>query len=286
MAGTDLAGRAVAITGGGRGIGRALAEACLRAGMRVAIADLDRGLSERTAAEIGGGTVGFGLDVRDRAAFAAFLEGVEERLGALEVLVNNAGVFHLGRFDREDPEETERQVAVNLTAVLHGSRLALDRFLPRGSGHLVNIASSAGLVGTAGAVTYSATKHGVVGLTRALRGELRNTGVRTTVVMPGIVRTEMIEGFAVPPVMRTIEPADLADAVIDAMRTGREEVIVPRETTPLAKLFGVLPPRPSDGLKRVLRLDRVMLDADRGKHDAYEARFEAEHRRASSGAEN
>lgn len=276
----DLAGRVVAITGGGRGIGRALADACERAGMAVAIGDLDRGLSERAAADVGGGTIGLGLDVRDRHGFVAFLDAVEERLGPLDVLVNNAGIFHLGRFHQEDPEETERQVAVNLTAVLQGTRLALERFLPRDRGHIVNVASSAGLVGVAGAVTYSATKHGVVGLTRALRGELHGTGVRATVVMPGIVRTEMVKGYALPATLRTIEPAALADAVVDAMRTGREEVIAPRETTPLAKLIGALPARTSDRLQRALRVDRVMLDADRSEHDTYEDRVEADYRRS------
>lgn len=270
MPDTDLTGRVVAITGGARGIGREIAVACVGAGMRVAIGDLDPAGTEQAAAEIGAGTLGLPVDVRDRDGLASFLDEVESRLGPLDVVVNNAGIFHLGRFTEESPEDTERQVAVNLLGVLHGSRLALDHFGPRGSGHLVNIASSAGLVPTAGAGTYSATKHGVVGLTRALRAELRGSGIRTTVVMPGVIRTRMIGGFAVPGVIRTVEPSVLAEAIVSALRTGRPEVVVPPETTGVAKLLGVLPPRASDALKRALGLDRVMLDADRAQRDAYE----------------
>ena len=140
---TGLSGRTIAITGAARGIGHATARAAAAAGMRVAIGDLDGELSERAAAELAGEAVGLELDVRDRDAFAAFLDEVERRLGPIDVLVNNAGVLHLGEFAAEQPEQTERQIAINLTAVLHGSRLALDRFRPRDRGHLVNVASSA-----------------------------------------------------------------------------------------------------------------------------------------------
>src|SRR4051812_46888597 len=133
----------IAITGAARGIGRATAEACVRAGHRVAIADLDLALTQRTAREIG--AEAFQVDVRDRDAFDAFLAGAEERLGPLDALVNNAGVFFLGPYAEEPPEHTVRMVEVNVLGVMHGTRLALDRFLPRGRGHIVNIASSAGL---------------------------------------------------------------------------------------------------------------------------------------------
>jgi short-subunit dehydrogenase len=248
--------------------------------MRVAIADLDLGLTEQAAREIGAEP--FEADVRDRHAFAAFLDGAEERLGPLDALVNNAGIFHLGPFAEEEPEHTVRQVEVNVLGVMHGTRLALDRFLPRGRGHIVNIASSAGLVASAGGATYSATKHAVVGLTRALRSELRGTGVRTTVVMPGIINTDMIGGFDVPPGVRTVGPEMVAETIVGALRTGRSEIIVPRETTVLARLVAVLPPRAADAFKRATKIDRILADADRSQRAAYERRLESESPRLGS----
>jgi short-subunit dehydrogenase len=244
--------------------------------MRVAVGDLDPALSDSAASEIGGGALGLGLDVRDREGFGAFLEAAERELGPLDALVNNAGVFHMGRFDEEDPAETERQLAVNLHAVIEGTRLALARFLPRGDGHIVNIASSAGEVGVAGAATYSATKHGVVGFTRALRRELHGSGVRTTIVKPGVIRTEMISGYASARGARMIEPAAVGKAIVRALRTGRTEVFVPPELAIMARVLHLLPPRGADAYQRALRIDRVMLDADQAAHEAYERRFVAE----------
>src|SRR3954451_12307287 len=110
----------IAITGGARGIGRATAEACIRAGWRVAIADLDPSLTEQTATALGAAP--FTADVRDRDAFAASGDGAEERLGLLDALVNNAGIFLLGPFAEEDPRHTVRMVEVNVLGVMNGTR--------------------------------------------------------------------------------------------------------------------------------------------------------------------
>jgi NAD(P)-dependent dehydrogenase (short-subunit alcohol dehydrogenase family) len=265
----------VAITGGARGIGRATAQACLRAGHRVAIADLDRQLTESAASELGGGTVGFAVDVRERDSFSEFLDGAEAALGPLDALVNNAGVLFIGHFADEDPARTRQTVEVNLLGVMIGSQLALQRFLPRGNGHIINLASSAGQVAIAGGATYAATKHAVVGLTRALRAETRGTGVRTTVVMPGVARTEMIGGFASARGARIVEASDIGAAIVDALRTGRPEVFVPREIGLAAHLIAGLPPRGSDLMKRLLRADGVMSDADMSARADYERRARA-----------
>lgn len=262
----------VAITGGARGIGRATAEAAVRAGHRVAIADLDGALAESAAREIGTQAAGFAADVRDRDSFTAFLDGAEDRFGPLDALVNNAGVAFLGAFAEEEPGRTRQTVEVNLLGVLTGSRLALDRFLPRGRGHIVNLASSAGQIAPAHGATYAATKHGVVGFTRALRAEMRGTGVRTTIVMPGVIRTEMIGGFAKARATRTVEPSAVGEAIVDALRTGRPELFTPRELGPVARLIAGLPPRASDALKRLVGADDVMTNADRSARADYERR--------------
>jgi short-subunit dehydrogenase len=152
-----------------------------------------------------------------------------------------------------------------------GSQLALQRFLPRRRGHIVNLASSAGQIGVPGGATYSATKHGVVGFTRALRAEARGTGVRTTIVMR-VIRTEMTGGFANARGTRVLEPSAVGEAIVGALRTGRAEVFVPRELGPLARLIAGLPPRPSDLLKRGLGADVVMVDADMSARAGYERR--------------
>jgi NAD(P)-dependent dehydrogenase (short-subunit alcohol dehydrogenase family) len=240
--------------------------------MRVAIADLDHELARAAAQEIGRDTAGFSLDVRDRDHFMAFLDAAEDVLGSLDALVNNAGVLFLGPFAAEDPARMRQAVDVNLVGVMTGSQLALQRFLPRGRGHIVNVASSAGLAGVAGGATYSATKHGVVGLTRALRAEARGTGVRTTIVIPGVVRTEMIGGFSAVRGTRVLDPSAVGESIAKALRTGRPALIVPRELGPVARLVAGLPPRGSDLLKRLLRADDVMAKADTAARGDYERR--------------
>ena len=117
-------GKVVAITGGARGIGRSTAEALVREGAKVAIGDLDAELAEQVAGEIGGGTVGLPLDVTERESFAAFLDGVEERLGPVDVLINNAGIMPLGDFAEEDDATTIRIIDINVHGVLTGTKLA------------------------------------------------------------------------------------------------------------------------------------------------------------------
>ena len=123
----SLAGRVVAITGGARGIGRATAAALVARGARVAIGDIDGPLAEKTAAELGAGTLGLPLDVTSRASFAAFLDQVEDRLGPLDILVNNAGIMPIGPFAQETDATARRMVDINVHGVIYGSKLALER---------------------------------------------------------------------------------------------------------------------------------------------------------------
>src|SRR5205807_1728927 len=191
----SLAGRVVAITGGGRGIGRATAAALIAEGARVAIGDIEAQLAERTAEELGRGTIGLPLDVTDRDSFSVFLDEVENRLGPLDVLINNAGIMPIGPFVDETDACAKRMIDINLHGVMFGSKLAIERFTRRRRGHLVQIASAAGKMGFAGGATYCATKHAVVGLSESLRSELRGTGIDVSVVMPVVVNTELGSGL-------------------------------------------------------------------------------------------
>jgi NAD(P)-dependent dehydrogenase (short-subunit alcohol dehydrogenase family) len=190
----SLDGQVVAITGGGRGIGRATAAALIAKGARVAIGDIDAPLAERTASELGSGAIGLPLDVTDKASFTEFLDQVESRLGPLDVLINNAGIMPVGPFVDEADPATKKLIDINVMGVIIGSRLALQRFRPRGRGHIVQLASIAGKGGFPGGATYCATKHAVVGLTEAMRAELRGSGVEVHQVLPIGVNTELYSG--------------------------------------------------------------------------------------------
>jgi NADP-dependent 3-hydroxy acid dehydrogenase YdfG len=272
-----LAGETVAVTGGGRGIGRATAQALARKGMRVAIGDLDLEAARETAGEIGPTAVALELDVTDRDSFAAFLDGVEEELGPVDVLINNAGIMPVGRFVDEDDLTARRMVDINLHGVILGMKLALERMLPRGRGHIVNISSQAGKFGTPGGATYSATKHAVVGLTEAVRGEVRLMGadIQLSYVMPSVVNTELGGGLGQVRGMKNLQPTDVADAIVGALQYGIVDVWVPKSAKRTHTLGGLLPRRISESVARAMKADRVLAEADTEARRAYELRASA-----------
>ena len=268
----SIAGRVVAITGGARGIGHATARALIAEGARVAIGDIDAPLARQAAQELGSGTLGLELDVTDRGSFDAFLTEVESRLGPLDVLINNAGIMPIGPFVSETDVTAHRIIDINLHGVINGSKLALERFLPRNRGHLVNVASVAGKVGFPGGATYSASKHAVVGLSDAIRGELRGTGIDITIVMPVVVNTELGAGLHRSRGIRKVEPEEVAAAIVEALQTGRVDVWVPRLVAGLIRSGSVVPRSVADAITRALKGDRVLVDPDRVKRAAYEQR--------------
>jgi NADP-dependent 3-hydroxy acid dehydrogenase YdfG len=269
-----LAGETAAVTGAARGIGRATAEAFLRQGMKVAIGDVDLEAARQTAAQLGASTVALPLDVTDRESFAAFLDGAEQQLGPLAVLVNNAGIMQVGRFIDEDDLTARRMVDINLHGVILGMKLALARMIPRDRGHIVNISSQAGKFGAPGGATYSATKHAVVGLTEAIRGELRLMGAHIDVsyVMPFVVNTELGSGLGEARGMSSLEPTDVADAIVEALRMGIVDVWVPKSAKRTNVLGAVLPRALSEGMARAMKADRVLAGADLNTRRAYELR--------------
>ena len=263
----------VAVTGGARGIGRATAEAVARKGARVAIGDVDADAAGVAAEEIG--ATAFELDVTDRASFEAFLDRVEADLGPLDVMINNAGILHLGPFVEEDEASQARQVDINLNGPMTGTKLALKRMVPRGRGHIVNVASSAGKFAPPGIATYTATKHGVVGFTEAVRWEQRGSGIDFSIVMPGVVRTEMIAGYKAVRGVQDIGPEDVAAAIVDALEHPRLEVFVPRSLGGLWKLLIILPRSAREAVLRAMKVDQVTWEADRSARSEYEGRAAA-----------
>lgn len=275
-----LAGKVVAITGGARGIGKATAAAFLDAGAKVVIGDIDVELAEKTAAELGarpGAQIaGLPLNVTDRKKFAKFLDAAETEFGPLDVLVNNAGIMPTGLFAAEDDSMTDRQLDINIRGVQIGSKLAAKRFVPRGSGHIVNIASLAGVTPYPGLATYCGTKHFVLGFTDSLYAELRDTGVGVSSVLPGIVRTELSTGAKVPAWlegMTTVDPEEVALGVVSAVTSGKARVVVPKRTGGMLKTMGLMSVNARLRLAHLMKLDVTFLEADPAIRAKYHARI-------------
>ena len=267
----SLTGKVAVVTGGGRGIGKAISAGLAREGVRVAIADLDGATAEQAAAEVGGEAIGLALDVTDRPAFTAALDDIEARLGPVDIMVNNAGIMPIGPFEEETDATAIRQLELNLHAVLHGSKEAIRRMKPRGAGHIVNIASIAGKFGAPGGATYSACKHGVVGLSESLRAELYGSGVEVHVVMPAFVNTELIAGTNELKGVKRQTPEDVAEAVVEALQYGRFDVFVPKSLVGLVRSSALSPRSFSEWLGRKMG-GSALLGADKSARAAYEAR--------------
>jgi NADP-dependent 3-hydroxy acid dehydrogenase YdfG len=268
-----LTGQVAAITGAARGIGRATAQAFLREGMKVAIGDLDFATAQQTAKELGHGTVAFQLDVTQRASVKDFLDGVEAQLGPVDVLVNNAGIMQVGHtIWEEDDATTQRMIDINVNGVMFGVKEVVPRMLSRGRGHVVNIASTAGKGGFPGGGTYCGTKHYVVGMSEALRAELRGTGIEVSCVMPVVVNTELAAGLQDTRGVKLIQPEDVANEIVSALKEARFDVFVPRSVAGITKVMNLLPRGGRESLSRALKADKVLIELDAGKRAAYELR--------------
>ncbi|HJQ41840.1 MAG TPA: SDR family oxidoreductase [Jatrophihabitantaceae bacterium] len=269
----SLSGKLVFITGAARGIGRATAAMLVGEGARVVIGDLDQNLAEQTAAELGRGTIGLKLDVTDHAEFTAVLDRVEAEHGPLDVLINNAGIMPLVMFEDETLESAQRQIAVNFLAPWHGTQDAIRRMKPRARGHIVNVASMAGVVPTPGAATYSATKHALVGLCESVSWELRGSGVDFSYVLPALVNTQLADGIKRTRATRVIEPETVAAEIVKALKNPKLAVYVPPSMNAITKWSGLLPRRIGDKLMTGTGSDHVLSDAMvSGQRDDYEKR--------------
>jgi short-subunit dehydrogenase len=275
-----LDGKVVAITGGARGIGRATATAFATAGAKVAIGDLDVELAEKAAVDIenatGSRVVGLPLDVTQQSSFEQFINDAEAALGPIDVLINNAGIMPTGLFIDEEPSATDRMIDINLRGVITGSRLAARRFADRGSGVIINVASLAGVSGFAGLATYCATKHAVIGFSEALAAEMRDQGVGVTVVLPGVVRTELSAGASVPKWMQpisTVDPADVANAMVAAVNSNKFRVPVPGRMGAMLFAMSLMPPRIRRWFDRITGTDRAFVSTDAESREHYHRRI-------------
>lgn len=268
----SLTGKVVAVTGGARGIGEATARDLVREGAQVAIGDLDVELAEKTAAALGGGTIALELDVTRRESFASFLSQVEERLGPIDVLINNAGIMPLGRFVDEDDATARRMFDINVHGLMFGMKLVMPSMMRRNSGHIVNIASQAGKGGFPGGATYCGTKHAVVGISEAVRAELADTNIEVSCVMPAVVNTELGSGLVEARGVKNLEPTDVSAAIVDAIKFPKFDVFVPKYAGGIAKVMMLLPRSGREKLVKALKADQVLAGADMNVRAAYEDR--------------
>lgn len=276
-----ITGKVVAITGGARGIGRATAAAFVDNGAKVAIGDLDAVQAKQAAAEIGSAAVGLELDVTSKESFAKFLDSAEAALGPVDVLINNAGIMPTGRFLDETEAMTDRMIDINIRGVVTGSRIAAKRFAARGSGHVVNIASLAGVTGEPGLATYCGTKHFVVGFTEALYRELHEHGVGVTMILPGVIDTELSRGTKVPAwakPLATARPKDVAAGIVAAVEHEKPSAVVPAALGAVLKTMSILPSKARFTVHRALRFDQLVSGADPKARAAYHQRLAEQQR--------
>jgi short-subunit dehydrogenase len=268
----SVAEKVVAITGGARGIGFATATLLHGLGAKVAIGDIDRSAVREAASQLAL-EVGRRLDVTDRRSFTDFLDTVEDRLGPVDVLVNNAGVIAVGSAVDEADATTKRLLDVNIYGVIMGTKLAVKRMLPRGHGHIVNIASVGSVLPTEGIATYCATKHAMLGYTDTVRMENRGSGVQFSAILPTLTNTEMIAGVGHARGLKNAEPDDVARAIAGVIAKPKARVFVPRSLGVAVATQRFMPRRVAEAMARASGKGRVFTsDVEVDKRTAYARR--------------
>jgi all-trans-retinol dehydrogenase (NAD+) len=233
---TEISGKNVVITGGASGMGRLFALKTVRQGATVVIYDLDAGAMNDVVEEIkeitGREAHGFVCDVSDREAVYRTADEVRDLVGPVDVLFNNAGVVSGRRLMEIPDEKIEAVMGVNVLALYWVTKSFLPDMLARNSGHIVTMASAAGLLGVDRQTDYAASKSAAIGFTRSLRVELKqtgHTGVKTTIVEPFFVNTGMFEGVKTrfPSILPILDQDYVTDRVIEAVRRNKQDLKMP-----------------------------------------------------------
>ncbi|HWE33075.1 MAG TPA: SDR family NAD(P)-dependent oxidoreductase [Solirubrobacteraceae bacterium] len=278
----DLERAVVAVTGGGRGIGRATAKAFAERGARVAIGDLYLQAASDAALEIGQNAIPFELDAGDRDSYATFAATVQEHLGPIDVLVNNAGIMPVGPLFDEPESVSVAQMNVNFWAHYHGLRLVAPGMVRRGRGHIVNVTSAAGKIHAAGLAMYCATKHAANALSRSAREELNGTGVTVTAVMPAAVKTQLTDGipFNILPFglerAFILKPESVADTIVGTLKNRPALAGTPRGLTLTLDVAQFVPEPVWLLARKLVGADRTLGPIDRDARREYDARIEAQ----------
>lgn len=239
-------GAVAIVTGGASGIGRALAEELAKRGCEVVLIDLQIDLAEQVASAIrtaGGKASAVEIDVTDFPAMEQVVQETLRRTGRLDYMFNNAGIVIGGYVSQYGIDDWNQIIDVNLRGVINGIQAAYKRMLAQGFGHIINTASMAGLMPGPGNVAYTTTKHAVVGLSKSLRAEASQMGIRVSVLCPGAVQTPILEGggkygkmlIDIPPEqmrrllkkLKPMLPNIFAQKVLNAVAKNRAIIVVP-----------------------------------------------------------
>ncbi|UBV44750.1 3-ketoacyl-ACP reductase (plasmid) [Deinococcus taeanensis] len=227
----ELKGKIVLITGAGKGIGKAVAQALAQEGAHLALLARERATLERVAHDL---TTRYGIrthvesvDVSDREAVEAAVQRAARTLGGLDVLVNNAGTATFGSVLDMDPGEWERMIRVNLLGTYHVTRAALPHLIARGAGSIINVASTAGEKGAPNASAYAASKAGVIAFTESLMAEVRKHDIRVILLNPSTVNTDLAAslGLKIGEEDRMLQAGDVAEVLVSALRLPQRALI-------------------------------------------------------------
>ncbi|CAJ1501759.1 SDR family oxidoreductase [[Mycobacterium] holstebronense] len=266
----------VLITGGARGIGAATAKLLAARGARVWIGDVDEDACLQTAAQLG--VCGGRLDVTSAASWQDLLARIEASDGPLDILVNNAGVMPLGAFEAETEQVRDLVLDVNIRGVLGGMQAVLPGMARRGRGHVVNVASMAGMIPVPGMVTYNASKFAALGASLSARREYAGTGVAVSAVLPSAVRTELTSGAPLGGGMPTVDPEDVAAAILAVLRSRAARRSVPRWVAPAWSMTAFVPERLQSLARRLVDDRRALTSIDTAARSAYIERVDRQAR--------
>lgn len=231
-----LNGKTALITGGGRGIGRAIALTFARHGARVAVAARTAEQVEQVASEIGDNSIALVCDVSDPQSVTRMFSDMHERFGDANILVNNAGIAESATLVNTTDELWHRHLSINLSGTFYCTRAALPAMLKKAWGRVINVASIAGKTGAPYIAAYSASKHGVIGLTRSIALEIATTGVTVNAICPGYVDTEMVSRGVEQITKKTGRSAEEA---LDSLKkmSPQNRLVTPEEVAAIALLL-------------------------------------------------